>query len=172
MAGEIKVLRYFIYDGIPSMRDSQITDLYNRMVSDGTIEIMSYNCEPPGPDAFLDLFKRRSISFVAYRNDEPVGIARVDNLQGRYGQGHFCLFKNGWGAGSVEIGKAMLDEALNISDESGPIVDGLLGFLPSSNTAAIDFVYRCGAEKLGCLPFGWRQHGKPCPITIVYFERR
>lgn len=168
---EIKVIPYMRIDGVPNFRDSQIMEFYDRMEADGTLDHVTCRKQVMSRETWANVVLN-SVLLVAFRDGRAVGIAIINGFEGTFARGHFCLFSEAWGKGSVEIGKALLDASFKLEDCDGEPISGFLALLPSANRQAVEFLIKCGGVFIGEMPFGWLFGGKPSPAAIGYFERK
>jgi len=164
----IKVIPYAHHDGIPTMRDSEIRTLYDLMERDGTNSLVFFDGHINNANDFCNFMKSsENILFVAFDDDDPVAFGWLSNFKYKTAQAHFCLFSKVWGERSVEIGKALVKNALATTG-----LDMLIGYVPGFNPVATKFAVKCGAVKLGKLPCGSvDKNGNSYSTTIVYYTR-
>lgn len=167
----IKIRPYAVIDGVPNMRDSDLGALYEKMVSDGTASTVFYSGDVKSAQEFIALMKR-SILIVAYDDSGPVGIGWLNCIENRTARAHFCIFSQAWG-NSVEIGKQIVEYAINLKSDSGFLFDMFIGNTPAAYVSAIAWAQKCGAKHLGVLPYGsWIESiGKSCPTAVLYYVR-
>ena len=100
---KIEVIPYIEVNGIRTFKDSEICNLYLSMLArseniftDGTVR----NCEE-----FLEMFKYgTNLLYVMLCDRKPAGFAFLNNFTPKTAYGHFCIFKEYWGAEAKEIG--------------------------------------------------------------------
>jgi len=143
----IKINPYFIWDGIPSMRDSHITTLYNRMVDDGTIAAMNYEGDIPDAEALLKIALNAALFAEITFRGEHAGVYWLNRFEHRRAHIHFCMFKKIASADKVLIGKQVLDDLFKNRS-----LEMLWGIVPKSNKAAVDFAVACGGIVIGAVP--------------------
>jgi hypothetical protein len=170
----IHVIPYAPIDGIPSMKDSMITDCYLKMVADGTADTVFRDGTISNIDQFLAHMKDPSIIFcVAERDGTRVGIAWLNRIERKKAWGHFCLFSNAWGNGSADIGRAMVSFLIHLKRNNEFVFDIFFGIFPSDNRKALSFVKECGGHVVGEIPHGlWNEkQGKSETGTLIYYQR-
>jgi hypothetical protein len=162
------IIRPFIYvDGIPTMRDSDLLILFDKMVRDGTDNLVFYDGQIKSGLNFIEFIKLAgNMLFVVYEDENPIGCGWLNNFKHRTAEAHFCVFSEAWDR-SVEVGKLMIEKSMYVTN-----VDMLIGNVPKFNEIAIDFVKKCGGVILGELPYGSVDRlGKFHPMVIVYYTR-
>lgn len=164
----ITIRPYVHCDGIPTMRDSSIVGLYDLMERDGTAETVFFDGMIKNGQDFLNYIKSPGVVLlVANSKDTPVGCGWLNGFESNTARAHFCLFSEGWGGNSVNIGKKMVEKAISIFG-----LDMLIGMIPSINERAINFSLACGAKLAGEFPFGSVDaSGKSYRTTILYYVR-
>jgi len=165
----IEIMPYVKFDGIPTFRDSDIKSLYETMEKDGTASIVFFDDGIKSSHDFLEFMNTPGIMlFVARKDNVPIGCGWLSHFENRTARAHFCVFKDGWGEGSVIIGRKMVEGAMEAFSD----IDMLIGMLPTINTKAIDFAIRCGAQLVGEFPFGTIDgFGNSYPTSILYYVR-
>jgi len=161
------IVRPFIYsDGIPTMRDSDIKLLFQKMVRDKTDSMVFYDGSIKTDEQFLRFVKSPEILLYAvYENEDPIACGWLNNFEHNTAYAHFCIFSEAWDR-SVEVGKLLIETAMKSTG-----IDMAIGKIPKFNGMALEFVQKCGAKILGELPYGCVVSGKSHPATIVYYTR-
>jgi hypothetical protein len=149
---DITIVSYSPQDGIMPFPDSFITNLYSRMVEDGTRDIVFYAGHIDSPEAFLRYMKRPDVwLYVFLVGDEVAGFTWLDGMEDRSCFNHFCVFKEFWGD-TICLGKTVLNRLMNMNKDGVYAFDLFKGLVPAWNTHAIEFAIKCGGKKLGLLP--------------------
>ena len=163
----IKVRPFVYVDGIPTMRDSDLAILFDKMVRDGTDKIVFCNGLVKNPIDFIEYIKLpANMLFAVYEDENPIAFGWLNNFENKSAEAHFCVFSEAWDR-SVEIGKLMIEKAMATTG-----VDMLIGNVPKFNQMAVEFVEKCGGVILGELPFGSVDgEGNTHPTVIVYYVR-
>ncbi|MBC2712860.1 MAG: hypothetical protein HGJ94_18280 [Desulfosarcina sp.] len=170
------ILPYTHIDGIPTFKDSDLASFYDQMVDDGTADSVFSDGTILSGDDFVRAMKDHGTVLVVIHSDgKPAGIAwinRIDETQ-RRAWIHFALFSNGWGAGSVALGRKMAGYFLDIKRDGAPVFEYFIGICPSSNQLAINFMLRCGGGIVGEIPMGCWNHAqqRSFPGTMIYYGR-
>lgn len=121
---EITMLGYSAFDGIPTMTDSEVMGLYDRMVKDGTNETVFYDGSAYDAESFLSLMKHGlNQLWVVSLDRDVIGVVWLNELQRKSAAFHFCFFSNAWGADTVAIGKKIVMDLLNMKSSSGYVFD-------------------------------------------------
>lgn len=161
----MEIQPYYIHDGIPSMLDSYIASLYDRMVEEGTDKTI-FISGPITRDEFLNAMKNEHL-LVVTDNDNPIAFCSLTELQEKTARFHFCFFKEARGKRSIDVSKFILDEVMKIG------FDMLIGYIPDRNIPAINLFKKLGVTFAGVLPKGvWNhttQESESC--SIVYWMR-
>lgn len=162
----MKVLPYIYVDGIPTMRDTDLMVIFDKMVRDDTLKYVFYDGSVTNAVEFVQFIKSVDIQlFVVLDDDNPVACGWLTDFKFCTAQAHFCVFSEAWNR-SVEVGKLMIEKAMNSME-----LKMLVGYVPKFNNLAIDFVNKCGGVVVGELPYGAVRKGRLCPTIIVYYVR-
>jgi hypothetical protein len=171
----MKIIQYGYYDGMPTLRDSEVMDLYRRMLRDKTADTVFYDGSIKNPKDFLLFIKSCCTMIVAMSDDGvPLGMGWLNNRRMRRADGHFCLFSNAWGKDSISVGKAMVEYAINLKSDGEHIFDVIIGVTPKKYKLAINFAKKCGFVIVGDIPcavYDFRE-GRSESATISYYQRR
>lgn len=158
--GTINILPYTEINGIRTISDNDIKDIFSRMKQEGTLKTVFYNESITNEDEFLRFFKCGSnFIVVAYLDKEMCGFGWINNLNKTYAFTHFCFFKEYWGEKTDGIGKACLDYF-----DSWDSFKVFVGMVPAFNKRAIKFVKRMGYTEIGTIPEMVENSG----MTILY----
>ncbi len=171
---EVKVFPYTKRDGIRTKRDSDILDLYDRMVTDGSAGIVFYAGHVKTREDFLRYMKDPGVHlYVLEVDDEIVGMTWLDKIENKSAFNHFCVFSNFWGKDTVALGKASLQKLINMGDEDGFVFDVFKGAVPAWNKRAIEFAQACGGVNLGVIPYGIWDAAKEQSVdaVVIYYTR-
>ena len=146
------ILPYCEMDCIPTLRDSDLLHLYDRMAAEGSA-VAAY---PHGREHWLSEMKsRRSLLYVVLVNHEPGGMLWLNDFRGRYAHAHLVVFKKFHGRQHIDKGRFAVLSVLNGKDAQGRYVfDGFLAMVPEWNRLATAYARACGFKKVGVVPFG------------------
>jgi hypothetical protein len=148
---KVSLVPYIQVDGIMTFTDSAIMSLYDKMVEDGTHDIVFYAGHITDRESFLRYMKRPDVMlFVLVTDKKYIGFTWLDNIEDRTAYNHFCLFSQC--CCKVEIGAYASNLMMNMKNNNGYVFDLIKGIVPVWNTSAIDFALKCGGKKLGILP--------------------
>lgn len=91
----IDFIQYCEIDGIRTFRDSEIMHLFGLAMRDGTYDRLV----GIPPEQFMhDLKTMRGMELYVVRDDEkPFCMIIINNISGRRGFAHFCVFSEYWG---------------------------------------------------------------------------
>lgn len=165
----ITIRPYVRCDGIPTFRDSELVALYNLMVRDCTEKTLFPGQSVKSGSDFVMMAKSKNVMlFVALDGNNYAGFGYLNGFENGMARAHFCIFSEYWGAQSVEVGREMVEKAIQSTG-----LDMLVGLIPSSNRRAILFSQKCGARLMpGMFPYGSvDDDGKPCSTAILYYMR-
>jgi hypothetical protein len=153
MCNDVKILPYCHFDGVPTLRDSELIGLYNRMAVEG----LAFSAYPQGCDHWLQEMKsRHSLLYIVFVNEEPGGMLWLNDFRGKYAHVHLVVFKKFHGSNHLDKGRNAIYSVLNSKDSQGKqIWDGFVGVIPKWNRLAIHYALACGFRKVGVIPFGY-----------------
>ncbi len=169
-----KILPYTEVDGIRTVPDSQIKQLFNRTVQEGLDKIVFYEGTIQTEDRFLSMTKSQGTYFYLLFGDEKlVGYTWLNRFENRAAKQHYCIFKEYWGK-SIDIGRFVLEKFLNQKDSEGNyLLDLLTGYVPEWNKKAINFSLKCGGKTHGLIPNAIFNQvtQKSEPAMFIYYTR-
>jgi len=171
---ETTLLAYSAIDGIPTMTDSEVRGLYERMEADGTADTVFYDGSVMSADDFLKTMKHGMTQlFMVSIDNEVAGAVWLTDFEVRRAAFHFCFFSNAWKKDLVDAGKECVTQILNAERLSVPMFDCLIGIVPATNRAAQIWCHKMRFRRIGVLPKGaWIQREqRSVPATIYYVER-
>lgn len=164
---DIKILPYTKIDGIPTLRDSDLYDLYLRLCCEEKLETVFYDGGVQSPDDFLNLFQKGNnwlYIFVAKGADKPLGFFWINHFEGYSCRVHFCMFKEA-GRDVIRLGKMCLEYL-------GDYFKLVRGVTPSNNKLACKFIVKCGMIPLGEEPdriYNYYEN-RTEPALISYYQ--
>ena len=145
----ITILPYCHIDGVPTLRDSDVSALYRRMEEEGSAR----RCFPGGHDRWVnEILTRRSLLYVVLADGEPGGMLWLNDFRGRYAHSHLVVFRKYWGREHLDKGRRAVRMVL---DANKGLLDGFLAAIPNWNRLAIRYARDCGFTDVGVLPFGY-----------------
>jgi hypothetical protein len=156
---------YNRYDGIPTMRDSDITALYQKTEDEGLSGIVFDDGSIRNASEFVDYVTTPAVIFfsIALRG-KPFGYFWLNRIESTHAYCHFMCFPEFWGDGrTVTVGQ----EAMKICLKE---FDMIMGMLPSTNHFAINYLLKVGLHKIGTIPnLIWSEsEQKPVEGTMLY----
>ena len=162
------IIPYCKLDGVPTLRNTQIAELYNLMVRDNTLDTVFYDGLVQSSDQFVALMTSLDrYLFVAMQDKTVLGFGWAENLDGRAAHAHFCAFAELWG-NTTDVGRLLAQTMLKTLD-----LDILIGYIGEHNERAVKAVLRSGFKILGRLPFGKTfQDGRSEGMTVVYYTEK
>lgn len=170
----MNVLPYVRTDGIPSMRNSFIESLWEKMVADGVVNSVFRDGSIVCRDDFVNYVTSEAVIFcVAIENDKPAGMAWLNRIEKRKAWVHFCVFSSHWGAPAVDVGKSLVSFLINLKSNGEFVFDVFLGLTPKDNRLAVRFIRKVGAKSLGEVKSGiWNAaDGASQPAIFSCYER-
>ena len=153
---KLKIKPYTKIDGIPTFKDSEIKNLWERVKKEGFADNLFFDMERMDAKIFLEMADKNWWLFVIYEGEEICGFTWLTDLRGGKANAHFALFKEWRGKKGVKIIKQVCIDLLNIGNNNEFLFDVLIGTIPSFNKAACLFVSQIQKE--------W---GKPCSIGTI-----
>ncbi|WP_027185653.1 hypothetical protein [Desulfovibrio inopinatus] len=143
---------YSIHDGIPSMRDSFVMTLYDRMIDERLYRSVFFDRSMSDRFAFLALAKREStLFFVETIQNTPAGFFWLDRAGMRAWHIHFCIFREHWGETATAMGHEAFRVARHLREAIGGI-DVIVGIIPTWNRFARAYALRVGMQPTGTIP--------------------
>jgi hypothetical protein len=144
----VKLKPYTEIDGIPTMRDSEVISMLEKVENDGTWKDCFFGDSKATKESFLSRikFEPRTMFFAVEVDQAPAGFCFLDNMSYRHAQGHFCVFKEFWGKESVEISKEVYGQLLERR------FSVLIGIIPVELKHVLDFCEMIGMKKKCVIP--------------------
>ena len=152
-------------DGIPTMRDSDIRDLYLQTETAGVTRYMFDDGSIRNAQEFVDhVTLPQTIFFNITLADKPFGYFWLNRIEATHAYCHFMCFPEFWGdyrtaQVGIEAMKICLDEFAMI-----------MGMVPSTNKIAINYLLDVGLHKVGTIPrLLWSEsEQRPVEGTMMY----
>jgi RimJ/RimL family protein N-acetyltransferase len=153
-------------DGVPTMRDSDIAELY-QLTEDAGLSVFDDGAINNKRE-FVDYVTSFNVIFMrATQAGKLVGYFYLNRIATTTAYAHFMVFPKFWGTiytmiFGIETMKICLKE-----------FDTIIGQMPSSNTTALNFVQRLGFHKLGSVPNLLWSESLQAPVegTLLYMTR-
>lgn len=156
---------YQVIDGVPTMRDSDLEYLYDKVEAEGLSGTLFYDGSIKNKREFVDHVKSPAcIFFLITLRDNPFGFFWLNRIESTHAYCHFMAYPEFWGHGdTVNAGK----EAMRICLKE---FDMIMGMLPSTNLPAISYLSKVGLHKIGTVPnLIWSEADqKPVEGTLLY----
>jgi hypothetical protein len=161
----LEFVLYQMIDGVPTMRDSDLMYLYDRVEAEGLSGLLFHDGSIRNGREFVDYVKTPScIFFTIGLQDKPFGFFWLNRIETTHAYCHFVAFSDFWGDGrTVQVGI----EAMKICLKE---FDMIMGMLPSTNVFAIRYLLKVGLHKVGNIPnLMWSEADqKPVEGTLLY----
>jgi hypothetical protein len=147
---------YRTVDGVPSFKDSEIVQLFERAKAERLLPLVMYNCDPDmSAEAFLRMYKGSTLRqlWLVFYGDDLAGWIWIDDLASRTARSHFCLFR--WvsqGRLSEEIGRDMFRQLFDTKFKSGATLRLLRAEMPGFNKPGLWFLENVGMKSIGQIP--------------------
>jgi len=170
----MKIIPYVESNGVRSIPDNMMIDLFNRIKELGLIESLFFSGEIDTPEKFLLLAKAKSnVVNVVMDNNIIVYLAWLNDFGPNSAFAHFCAFPEVWGNGSVQIGKDIIKYWFDFEKDGEPILDVIIGRVPTVNRKAVHYIKKLGLTILGDIPLLAHGHDKTKRVgdTIAYITR-
>ena len=149
-----QIIPYIQIDGIPTLRDSEILSLYDKMVEQDLDQIVFMSEPVMSRDKFLAIVKSSGTLFYAVEDSDGsiAAITWLNRFEGKIARMHFCVYKEWWGRGAgimMEVARHIK----SLQDEEGiPIFIRLVGYIPSNNKFALRCALKDGGSICGTIP--------------------
>jgi len=170
-----KIAPYAEYDGIRTFTDSAILGFYDRMVDEGTAEVVFSDGEINNRQQFLAAMKYGGNAlYIVMLGDEAAGVVWLNRFKSKTCYVHFCAFTKFWGKGSVDMGRCAIKQVLDMRDNAANYCfDTLLGLIPCANVHAIKWLKKVGLREVGVIPNAlWNQPLKKSEDGLLLYLTR
>ena len=169
-----RVIPYTEFDGIPTFKDSNVKEFYNRMVKGGVADIIFHDGCVKSSDDFLRMMKGSGADlYVAFYGEEIVGVGWLTHFEAKTCRAHFTMFPDVEDKDIVSIGKEIFRQMLHMKAHGDYVFDVFLGLVPSFNVRAIKWLNKVGLVTIGDIPNAlWSdKEQKSIPGTLFYLAR-
>ena len=148
---------YTKMDGVPTLKDSEIMELYDRMVADNVAETIFFDGQVTSREVWLDsVISGRNALYVVLVRDreggpfgdetiEPAAACWLNNFNGKAAEMHWCVFSKFWNNGSAALIRFAADKLIHMRNDEEYVFDVLLGIIPVTNKRAIAMIQKAGA---------------------------
>lgn len=173
----VRLLPYCSIDGVPTLKDSELAALYDRMQRDGTVEQVFFAGEVQSADEFVAYFKLPGNRLWVHVDDATqdfLGFCWLNTFEGRSARLHYNAFSEAWGQKTFEMAIQSVKTLLWMQDKQGEyLLDVLIGLTPTDNWRSCEFVQKVGAEVAGVIPkMLWNAYEqKSMDALMVYYTR-
>jgi hypothetical protein len=147
---DIIMVPYTTVDGIPTFADSELAEIYQKIVGQGSERWLFFDGTIKDEQSFVARIKGPMVFtwvILQATTGEQFGVAFLDGVRGRTAFVHYCFFYRAWVAGSVEIGKKAFEHVF----QNYPF-DMLYGLVPIQNKSSIAFSGDVGGIRIGEIP--------------------
>ena len=161
----MQFFQYSIIDGIPTIPDSHLTGVYQRMVQDRVLHKIFYTGSIRSVNEFLNHCKNPITQHFIIMDDTTLyGYSFLDNINNSVADVHYCGFKSSWGKSkSVTLGRFGVKSIFNLEYSNGhKVYQTLIGKTAKSNKLAVNLHKKIGMKEVGVVPFG----------TFNYYEQQ
>jgi len=163
------IMPYTKIDGIPTIRDSQIADIYNKIFEDGIQDSFFYDGEVGSTAEWVHFIKSgKVILWQLFCDDVPMGFCYFSEYTQASANCHFLVYKEFWGSGdALPAGKNAMTEALKIFST-------ITGMCPTTNRFAVRYLQNVGLKIIYDVPNAlWSEkEGKAINGTLLYITRK
>jgi hypothetical protein len=169
-----RLFPYIPIDGIPTMTDSFIMGLYEKMAIEGLAHRVFIEGIVKNKEDFLYVMKFKKTRLFVLKKEENIGgIIWLNNFGVKTAEFHICLFSAIYGREFIKVGKKAVCMLLEMKCGENYLFDMLFGVVPESNTLARSWARRMGFKILGMMPNALfdANHGYSIPGEYFYVER-
>ncbi len=162
----IILIPYVEVNGSRLIPDDMIEKSWARALEQG-LSLRVFGANKPFPEILGMLKSRGNLPVFLFERGrpEPIGWAWLNGLSQRYAFAHFLFLRESWGKHTMDMGRALVRYWFALGDP--PLLDVLIGNIPSSNKSAIGFVKRLGWSVVGEIP----HMAYDGAMTITYCNR-
>jgi hypothetical protein len=176
---KFELLPYTTVDGIPTMTDSNIARLYERIDTENTVKYLFLDGSVRCAADLINHFKRPGCMcyLVGYSGPkgQVVGFFWLDNFVQCSCQLHYAFFREYWGPTAVEVGRWVLREMITQRDIDGNFcIDVIIGIVPETNRLAVRYARSVLLQSVGVLPeyyFNFYRNRREAGL-VTYFTRK
>jgi hypothetical protein len=147
------LIPYVEGNGSWSLPDTMMIGIFEKMQDHGLDKVVFVNGTVEDRAQWLNFVKTKTNLVHVIGNEEGVElVAWINNFGKNYAFGHFCFFPEAWGKNTIKLGKQSLDHWFGLNLEGKPVLDVILGQLPTSNEYAVKYIKKIGMTILGSVP--------------------
>ena len=171
---QVSLLPYTTIDGIRTVPDSEIKQLFTRTAREGLDKIVFYEGTIKTEDDFLTAVKYKECLFYLVKSKkETIGYVWLNRFENHTARYHFCAFTDYWGH-LEEVASTIMTTLMYMEDTEGNyFFDLLTGFIPAWNKRAIQFTLKNGGYSAGVIPNAiWNsEKQKSEDAVFIYYTR-
>lgn len=170
------ILPYTRVDGIPTFKDSDLMEMFDKVERDGTVGAIFFDGSVKTRQEFATMMKQPGVRFFGvyvHSSTTPVGFIWLDMFMQKTARGHFCAFSEYWGD-AYKIGHEVLVQLLTMKDKEGNyVLDAIYGFTPEDNELALAALQAAGFRVAGVLPnaFYYESDKESHAGVMMYYNR-
>lgn len=170
----MKIIPYIEQNGMRSIPDNVMVGIYDRMKKLGLVEVVFFAGDVDTHEKFLAAMKNpNNIVNVVIKDKIIVALFWLTHVYYNSAFGHFCMFPEIWGRQTIKCLRNNIDYWFGFEKDNEPILDVIIGKMPTTNRKAIKFIEKCGFTMVGDIPL--IAHGgdksKRVGDTIMYITR-
>lgn len=147
---------YVRIDGIPTMKDSEVEEIYHRCFDEGFGDTLFHDGTIKNVEEFRNAVTHPTVMFwIVYNKEEKdeVGFFWLNRIEQTHAYCHFAGFVKYWGKPILtQAGVEAMTLLLKPRGEAKPLFDTIMGMIPSSNTFGIEYLRRVGLKDYGEIP--------------------
>lgn len=169
MEGKITILPYTHINGCPTFTDSELKELYLKVVEQKIEPLLFHDDSINSSAEFIrSTQSNQTLLFVIMLDDTPMGMIWLNRLEKTTAQGHFCYFKEVWGTDNpVRASRKFMELATRI------LFPTLIGVIPTWNKAAMHHCEKAGFHTLGRVPAMLYSRKDQSPIeAMIYYTNQ
>ena len=149
----MKIIPYVETNGMRSIPDHKMIELYHKMESLGLVEVVFFNGEIDTADKFLFMMKSHgNVVNVVLDGEDIVFLSWLNTFDVNSAFAHFCAFPEIWGGRAVEVAQMVIKYWFDFKHNDEYVLDIILGKIPTINKRAINFIQKVGFTIVGEIP--------------------
>lgn len=150
----LSIMPLYGKDGTPNFSDSSLTQVFRRIVREGSVAKIFYDGSVRNSADFIRFARTREneLFFVAY-DGRDAGFFWLTRFRHKAAFITYCLYKEFWGDEGLLISRECLEFIFTRKDGHGEhLFEILLGLTPANNKLAVKFLLKNGMSVLGKVP--------------------
>lgn len=157
MTMETRLLPYTFVDGVPTLKDSEIVQLYEWSREERSLQTVFYNidCSSITREWFLRFWKHPGKKIYLILGEGQVGgWVWIDRRIDCCASVHFNMFRWTWGPRALQMCRQGVFELLHMEHNGNGKhkLEVLVGQTPVTNRLAIKFIQKIGFKPIGRIP--------------------